>query len=94
MGCHQGEVGMNFGPRWCGSAVGAHSHNITQTAGGKIPGMGAYDPWSRHVWEATNQCFSLTLMLLSLLSSLSESNAKMSMGEDENKRKNELCTVS
>ena len=42
-----------------------------QKAGGSIPGKSIYlgcgfDPWSGHIWEATNQYFSLTSMCLPL----------------------------
>ena len=44
---------------------------IHQNVGGSIPSQVTYlgcmfNSWSRCVWEATNQCFSLTLILLSL----------------------------
>ena len=44
---------------------------IHQNAVGSIPSQVTYlgcgfDPWWGHVWEATDQCFSLTLMFLFL----------------------------
>ena len=54
--------------------VGASSHNPKVV--GSISSEGAYlgcrfNPWSRCLQEATNQCCSLALMFLSLPSSLS-----------------------
>ena len=54
--------------------VGMSTHN--RKVASLIPGPGTYDPWSQHVWEATNQCFSLSSMFLSLPSSLSKSSRK------------------
>ena len=77
--------------------VRASSHN--QKVAGLIFSWGTYlgcgfDPWSMHVWSPVwthlggNQCFSLTLMFLSLPLSLPfslRSNEKMSSGEDQKK---------
>ena len=69
--------------------VGASS--CSQKVSGSIPSwdmcLGCwFDPRSRSVLEATNQCFSLWSMFLSLLSSLpsplSKSNEGMFLGED------------
>ena len=57
-------------PGGCGSVVGLSSPAQKGVR---------FEPWSGHIREATNQCFSLTLMFLSLLSSLS--NINKSLGE-------------
>ena len=67
-----------------------------------IPGQGKHlgcgsDPCFGHIWEGTNQCFSLalrflTLMFLSLLSFFTNKKAmkkKMSLGEDKRKGREE-----
>ena len=51
-------------------------HPMHQKSVGSIPGQvtylsGRFDPWSRHIWEVINQCFSPTSMSLSLSLSLS-----------------------
>ena len=74
--------------------VGSSSRN--QKAVASILGQGTYphcrfNPWSRCIWEATNQCFSLTSMFLSLPFSLCLSlkamKKKSSLGEDLKKKK-------
>ena len=52
------------------------------------PGLDLCDPQYGHVQEATNQCFFLALMFLSLPLSL-KAMKKMSSGEDKNFKK--LC---
>ena len=66
---------VNFmrSPEHCGSAGWASSHK--PKVEGSIPGEGTslgcrFGPWSGRVWEATDRCFSLALMCLSLLFSL------------------------
>ena len=49
---------------------------LHQRVGGSIPGRGrclgcGFNLWTKHILEATDQCFFLTLMLLSLSFSLS-----------------------
>ena len=48
-------------------------------AAGLICGLGTYDPRCRHVQEATNQCFSLTSMFLSLILSLKKQCPRVSI---------------
>ena len=67
---------------WLGGSVGC-----SKKLGGLIPSEdtclnGQFGPQPRCVQEATNQCFSLTSMFLSLPSSLSKTKEKMSLGED------------
>ena len=60
------------------------------------PGLGVYDPQSRCVWEATNQCFSLTLIFLSLSLPLSlplSSKAMKKMSLEEDKNENKFFTI-
>ena len=59
--------------------LGASSRN--QSFDGSIPSQSTFldcgfNPWSRHIWEATHWCFSLTSMFLSLPPSLSKINEK------------------
>ena len=67
------------GPGWCGAVVGLPSCNYTVT--GSISAHGThlgsrFDPRLKHKWQATNWCFSFTLMFLSLPSSLSKITMK------------------
>ena len=63
----------------------------TPEVAGLIPGQDAYlgcglDPLLEHKWEASNQCFFLTLMFSFLPltpSTPSKSNEKFSSGEDK-----------
>ena len=65
-----------FGPNWCGSVGWSSSHKATkQKVASSIPSQGTclgfrFGPQLGRVQEATDQCFSLTLMLLSLSPSL------------------------
>ena len=61
-------------PGWVAQLVGASS--CTPACCWFNSSQGAYlgcrfDPWSGHIWEATDQCFSLTLVFFSPISSLS-----------------------
>ena len=52
------------------------------------------DPQSGRVRQATRCCFSLTQMFLSLPSSFSKSNKKMSSGEDYKKEEEVSITLN
>ena len=64
---------------WTGGSVGWSILPYMKNVVGSIPTHGTYlgcgfDSWLGRLWEATNQCFSLTLMFLSLPAPLSKIN--------------------
>ena len=65
------ELGIKIKSSSAGGVSWLEHCSIYQKVAGSIPGQGTYlgcefDPWLGCLWEATDQCFSLTSMFLSL----------------------------